>query len=210
MAPTLKPAPETPATTPPAAPPAEKIDVKSPSLTGGPAVMYHVGLTEDAPYDAITVPTVVLQGNIRGTCPSVSKRTATTMMDGKGNLVHQEGARIGNFVKLHPVEFAGFVKYCETHVFRKTGTYEVPRLPDDPRRQVDGKTVDTYWRAEIENVDPLPSAIRTLGEETSIQDERLTKYVWISPAIVSRDGKPVSNGAMPTIDEMRAAGTWKV
>lgn len=197
--------PETPAATTPIAP----LDSKSLALTGGPSKMYHVGLTEDAPFDYITVPTVILPGNIRGICPSVPKRTANTMVDGKGNLVHQEGQRIGAFVKLHPVEVEGFIKYCETHVFRKIGSYSVPRTQDDPRRQEDGKSEDTHWRADIESIDPGPSAIRTLGEETAIQDERLTKYVWIVPATLDKLGKPISMGPQSTIDVMRAEGTLK-
>lgn len=195
--------------TTPDAPAASEALSKTNELTGGPAKIYHVGLIEGAPYDVITVATVILGGNIRGVAPSVPKRTANTMMDGKGNLVHQEGQRHGAFVKLYPVELEGFVKYCDSHVFRKTASYEVPRAEDDPRIAQDGLKVDKHWRADIENVDPLPSAIRTLGEETSIKEERLTKYVWIVPATLDRQGKPIHMGPQPTIDEMRATGTWK-
>lgn len=172
-------------------------------LTGGPAVLYFVGLTAEAPFEYITVPTVILTGNVRGTCPSVPKRTARMSQDGKGQLIHGEGQRVGAFVKMYPVEYEGFLKYLRTHVFRKTAEYKVPKAPEE------GGGEATFWRADIETVDPLPNAIRTLGDERSISEETLEKYVWVVPAQVGRDGKPFDMGPQQTVAEMRAAGLIK-
>lgn len=176
--------------------PGKGAEVKS--LTGGPQKLYFVGLVEEAPFDAINVPTCVIPdsqgGNIRGTAPSVPKRSARLAPDGKGGLVHIEGGKVGDHVKLYPVEYEAFVKYCDTHVFRKTSTYRV--------RQPDNSEVE-MWRAEIEAVEAGPSAIRILGEEQSIQSELLSKYVWIVPAQANIDGTPVEMGRQLTIAEAR-------
>ncbi len=168
------------------------------TLTGGPQGFFFVGLTEDAPFDTINVPTCILPGGVRGTAPCVPKKSARLLPDGRGGLVHHEGGRIGDHVKLYPVEVEAFKKYCRTHVFRRTSTYMV--------KQADGSET-AHWRAEIEALEAGPSAIRILGDEAGIQSELLSKYVWIVPAQMSMDGTPIESGRQRTIAELDGEAT---
>lgn len=143
----------------------------------GPLKWYHVGLVEEAPLEVIDVPTVaVIVGKgpaaIRGKCVSVPKRTGRLTNDGKGNFVHIEGARVGRFEKLYQVEYEHFIKYVQSHVFRRTSTYEVP---------IEGKPgeTETKWRADIELMDTQFGSVRGLHDDDDIKQETIDKYVWI-------------------------------
>lgn len=164
--------------------------------------MYFVGLVQDAPYDYINVPTVVLRGTIRGKCVEVPKRTGRLHDDGKGILVHTERAVDGRFEALYDIEVEGFLKYCDTHVFQRTQTYKVPEIGTDGKAT--GKSIER-WRAEIQPSDPaLQEGGRGLHEEERTRGNVISDYVWIVPAIIDRNGKPQQMGAQPTITQMRA------
>lgn len=186
-----------------------EIDAKRPTLEQrGNKRMYHVGLTDDAPFDNITVPTVILRGTIRGKCVSVPKKTANVHMGPNNVLVHTEGQRAGAFETLYDIEVEGFIRYCDTHVFRKTSEYKVPEVGPDGKAT--GKKLDR-WRAEIEPLDPgNAGGARALHDEQEVQRETISKYVWIVPANVNRSGKPESMGASPSIAEMRKGGEFKL
>lgn len=183
------------------------IDAKRPTLDQrGGKKMYHVGLTSDCPYAAINVPTVVMRGTVRGKCVSVPKKTANVHMGPNGILVHNEGQRDGNYEQLYDIEVDGFLKYVDTHVFRKTSDYEVPEV--GPNGKATGKTVK-HWRADIVPLDPaLAGGDRALHDEMEVQKELMNKYVWIAPASVDRNGKPLTQGAQDSIAAQRAAGTF--
>lgn len=161
--------------------------------------MYAVGLISEAPFEYITVPTVVLPGNIRGKCVEVPKKTARVRMGAKGVLNHDEGARDGRFELLYPVEVRGFLKYLDTHAFRKTGDYQVPVRTDE------GVKMEQHWRAEIEPTDPaLSGSVRALHDEAQIQDKTLAHYAWIVEAKLDKMGKPMDMGVQKTVAELRA------
>lgn len=184
-----------------------RIDAARPPVSQrGQKRMYHVGLVADAPYSAITVPTVVLRGTVRGKCVSVPKKTANVHMGPNQILVHNEGARDGNFEALYDVEVEGFLKYCDEHVFRRTSEYEVPEVGE--KGKATGKMIK-HWRAEIEPLDPAKAGgARSLHDEVEVQREILSKYIWIVPAELDRQGKPMTRGAQESIDAQRKAGTF--
>lgn len=182
-------------------------DAKRPTTAQrGQRRMYSVGLIKAAPFEYITVPTVVLRGTVRGKCVEVPKHTASVRMAANNVLVHQEAMVEGRFEQLYDIEVEGFLKYATTHVFRKTSTYEVPEVGADGKAT--GKKVK-HWRAEIEPKDPtLQAGGRSLHDEDEVQAEPLANYIWIMPVDVDRNGKPRQIGTQPTITEARTAGTF--
>lgn len=185
-----------------------EMDAKRPALEArGNKRMYHVGLSEDAPFDAITVPTVILRGTVRGKCVSVPKRTASVSMGPNGVLTHGEAQKSGAFETLYDIEVEGFIKYLDTHVFQKTSDYEVPETKDGKATGVKLKK----WRAEIVPLDPgLAGGDRALHDEQEVQREVMSKYVWIVPANLNRSGKPENMGASDSIAEQRKRGEFKL
>lgn len=183
----------------------------TPAVRAGKRV-YHLGLIEEAPFDVINVPTVVLQpGNVRGKCPQVCKKSARVEM-GPGNiLVHHESAIYGSFEELFDVEVEGFLKYIDTHVFRKTSEYTVD-MPNEIGNPRAGTRPVKKWRADIEPLDPvLSGSIRALHDEASVTHETLASYVWIVEAKLDRRGKPMpGSGPQETVAAMRKAGTFKL
>ena len=182
-------------------------DEKRPlSSTKGQLRMYSIGLTPAAPFEYITVPTVVMRGTVRGKCVEVPKHTGMVRSGAKGVLVHQEAMVEGRFEQLYDIEVEGFIKYVTTHVFRKTSTYEVPETGPDGK--ANGKK-KSYWRAEIEPRDPgLQGGDRSLHDEEAVASESIASYVWITPVAVDKQGKPHQVGASPTIAEQQKAGTF--
>lgn len=179
-----------------------EIDAKrTPVEQRGNKRIYHVGLVEGAPFDVITVPTVVLKGTVRGKAVSVPKKTANVHMGPNGILVHSEGQRAGAFEALYDVEVEGFIKYCDTHVFRKTSEYEVPVLGKDGKASGEKRKL---WRAEIEGLNPGDGGgDRSLHDEQEVQKEVISNYVWIAPANLNRTGVPLQAGAQESMNETR-------
>lgn len=190
---------------PPAAAPAAPVDTKSALVTPfkkGNKRMYYVGLIEEAPFDSIDVPTVAFphpsgKSFIRGKCVNVPKFTGKLTSDGKGNFIHIGNARIGRVEELYDIEYEAFINYCNTHVFRMTGKYSYPVAPENPN-QPGPVEYKEAWRAEIDQLDPTLSSMRTLHDEDSIRDELISKYVWIHP--VPKDS--TDSGRKPTIFEV--------
>ena len=56
----------------------------------------------------------------------------------------------------------------------------------------------TAWRAEIDQLDPTISSMRTLHDDEAIKDHVISKYVWIHP--VPYDC--TDSGRKPTIFEV--------
>ena len=183
------------------------IDAKRPTLEQrGEKRMYHVGLLESAPFDAITVPTVILKGTLRGKCVSVPKKTANVHMGPNGILTHLEGGVAGAFEELYDIEVQGFLDYIRTHVFRKTSEYEVAVVGKDGKAVPGQKK--KMWRAEIETLDPAGAGgSRSLHDEKEVTRETMEKYVWISLASVGRTGKP-NPGEMVSVADQKANGTF--
>lgn len=182
------------------------IDAARPTLAQrGNKRLYHVGLVADSPFDVITVPTVVLRGTVRGKCVQVPKRTAHMQQNTNGTLVHNEGVLDGAFEELYDIEIEGFLKYCDTHVFRKTSDYEIPETVNG---KATGKKIQR-WRAEIEPKDPAAAGgIRSIHDETEVQGETLSNYVWITPARVGTNGRGLPTPAASPITAQRKDGTF--
>jgi hypothetical protein len=107
-------------------------------------------------------------------------------MGPNGILMHAEGQRSGAFETLYDVEVEGFIKYCDTHVFKKTSEYEIPEVGKDGKGT--GKKI-LRWRAEIESVDPGDAGgARALHDEQEVVREVISNYVWIVPAQTNRSG----------------------
>lgn len=184
-----------------------KIDAQRPTLAQrGAKRMYHVGLVDGAPFEAITVPTVVLRGTIRGKAVSVPKKTARVHMGPKGILVHDEAANVGAFEELYDIEVEGFLKYIDTHVFRKTSDYEIPEV--NAKGKATGKMLP-MWKAEIDNVDPSKAVgSRSIHDEQELTGEVMSKYVWIVPAELDTHKKPLARGSSDTVAVARANKTF--
>lgn len=170
--------------------------------------MYHVGLVDSAPFDVITIPTVILKGTVRGKCVSVPKKTANVHMGPNGILVHGEGQRAGSFEALYDIEVEGFLKYCDSHVFRKTSEYEVPVVGKDGKASNEKKKM---WRAEIEPLNPGEAGgARSLHDEQEVQKESISNYVWIVPANTNRTGQPIPGPGQDSIADLRKRKEFKL
>lgn len=192
-----------PVTAKPPAPLAPNVVEKFPEK--GVNRMYHVGLTEDAPFDYITVPTIAIKqgdGYTRGKCVEVPKRTAEVRMGPNNILQHNEGVVEGRYEELLDIEVEYFLKYIDTHLFRRTSTYTVK----DPKTQADIQR----WRADIEPITPEVGGMRSLHDADEVKGEGLANYVYIQVSELDRNGKVVRRGACPTIAQLRKEGKFNL
>lgn len=185
-----------------------EIDKKRPLIESrGEKRLYHVGLIEDAPRQVIDIPGVIFRGTLRGNPTSVPKRTAQVHMGPNNVLVHNEGVHHGAAAEMYDIEVEHFLKFCDEHVFRKTGEYEIAVVDPKTGKYEGGKK--KLWKADIEPLDPTKAeGARFLHDETEVIAHPLSNFVWIVPTRMGGNKRPVLSGEMDPIAVARQKGEF--